>query len=663
MLLKILCIVSIGVLLATLYIAVSAASERAFVRAFMALSLCLLSILMAAFVLSAFKPLFSLLSLSVWLFVESVMILIVFFARGNRFRRGTREKFDKVRILCVVIFLFFAFIDLFFPYEYLYAGRDPGGYSIGAVRIAETGGWTIEYDRETDEVYSKYPFLRQNGYYGFYQAKAYGDADDYGHIIQQFLPASSSLYAVGYSLGGLFIMDRVNGLIGLIGICLFGLYVYRMTGNVKPGILSSVFLGFSPAYIWNLRQTNSEIILFFLLISALLIFYDSKNKLPLQILGAFILGFTQFVRIDAGLIAVAYIFTEIIWRFGKDARISHALARVSAFTLTTIGACLYSYRYSNPYWQENTHHLKYLYILYGVLFVLFIVLLMLDKHVKKDLLESFHENLLNSYHRVIALFLIAYLVFKYLFVVRSVGRESVFATRALREFTWYTSPFAVILMIVGICFGMKEFEIFRNSLQFIVVGASFFVLYVLYDPYIAQDHLWASRRWVSVAIPFVIVMSVYGIGYIEKRIGANAALVTAVLILGYLLYRDSLFIVHPLMQDLHQQYEAYAEILEDDKVYFGKEAPITAMKFLYGENTYFIEDVESMEEYVASTGESLYYIGEKGEGDVNYEKIVSFALSYEDLEETVGSFPGKIVNYVDTKRSNMDIYYVSPALE
>ena len=96
-----------------------------------------------------------------------------------------------------------------------------------------------------------------------------------GEINAQFMPGLSALLAVGYDIGGLPVMLRVNALVAVF--CLLALYYFtRRFFGENAALFALLFLAICPAQIWAARITLTEILaqfLFFLAPLAICLFF------------------------------------------------------------------------------------------------------------------------------------------------------------------------------------------------------------------------------------------------------------------------------------------------------------------------------------------------------------------------------------------------------
>ena len=108
--------------------------------------------------------------------------------------------------------------------------------------------------------------------------------------------------------------------------------------------------------------------------------------------------------------------------------------------------------------------------------------------------------------------ILLFLAFLFAYFIRPVisgaefGTQKYFVENAMAEFCFYTSFIAVPMAI----FGMYRLLTSKKKgveglFLFLLTGLASLIGYI-YRPSIVFDHIWASRRWVPVAIPFIIIL-------------------------------------------------------------------------------------------------------------------------------------------------------------
>ncbi len=138
-------------------------------------------------------------------------------------------------VAAVALLLISFCLCFFFPTKYMPAGRDPGVYLINGVHIAKTGGITYESNVYLNEHYEEVKDLLKLDAPGFYSEYEYGISKEPGSVVTQFLHMFPSLLAVGYRVGGLEGLVRVNAFINFFALGIMYLLTKRMFGERRQG--------------------------------------------------------------------------------------------------------------------------------------------------------------------------------------------------------------------------------------------------------------------------------------------------------------------------------------------------------------------------------------------------------------------------------------------
>ena len=193
------------------------------------------------------------------------------------------------------------------------AGRDPGVYLINGVHIAKTGGITYESNVYLNEHYEEVKDLLKLDAPGFYSEYEYGISKEPGSVVTQFLHMFPSLLAVGYRVGGLEGLVRVNAFINFFALSIMYLLTKRMFGEKAAG-LALLFLTVNPAQLWAGRITQTELLSQMLLFLGIYWFYEGWETEKLRYAGyaGLLFGISTFNRIDAYIIGVGIL---VMWGY------------------------------------------------------------------------------------------------------------------------------------------------------------------------------------------------------------------------------------------------------------------------------------------------------------------------------------------------------------
>ena len=82
-----------------------------------------------------------------------------------------------------------------------------------------------------------------------------------------------------------------------------------------------------------------------------------------------------------------------------------------------------------------------------------------------------------------------------------IGTTEYFNEHALVEFEWYVPGFALLMAVWGLfCYFRGDQKSKDAMLLFFLIAFSSLAVYI-WRPSITPDHIWASRRWITISIP------------------------------------------------------------------------------------------------------------------------------------------------------------------
>jgi hypothetical protein len=596
-------------------------------------------------------------------------------------------RFSKISIIVLLaaIFLYFGF-----PTTYLAGGRDPGLYLINAVRVSQTGSYQVAHDDYLSENYDQIKDFVSLEYPGIYSDYYRGSSADPGDRTAQFLPMFSATLAIGYDLFGMQGLLLTNSYISVLA--LFAIYYFvRSFSGRTTALIAMILMLVNPAQLWAARITQTEILAQLLVILALWSFssFYRKRTFLAAVLSGALLGFGCINRIDMlvlglGIYAIAA-FCVII----QPGQIGYALMAAGSYTISAGLSVIYTFYFCNPYFMDlfKANSLSGILLLNAafasLVFPALIVkaLFLRKKKEREDLLS---HDLFRKLIQISTILL--FLAFLFAYFIRPVisgaefGTQKYFVENAMAEFCFYTSFIAVPMAI----FGMYRLLTSKKKgveglFLFLLTGLASLIGYI-YRPSIVFDHIWASRRWVPVAIPFIIILCAYsipelarGMSLLLSRIrrakavksdtGSNcpatrehpersysreqlAFLIAVTMILaGFGIYQTRAFLFVRIFDSLEADYQSLAEALDDEKVYFTKNDQIASvLRYVYGENVYMIKDKETAILELIRNGAEFYFIGDpllenRFDLDVESRLLSEHQIDGQYLERAYNDYP------------------------
>lgn len=552
-----------------------------------------------------------------------------------------------------------------FPTTYLSGGRDPGLYLINAIHIAETGSFQYASDPYMVQHYAALSGVARLDYPALYSAYEYGLTNDVGQVVPQFLPVLPAMLAVGYDLGGIGAAVRVNGVTGLL--CLAAAYalVKPLYGG-KAATLFTAFLLVNPAQLWGARITQTELLCQLLLFAALRVLWEgwrAKRTADAWLAGV-LLGYGTFVRIDTYLLGAGFLVFVLYELACRRPHAGYLVRTAAVYAAFTAGSLAYGWVFSYPYffehWQAGV--LAQVVVCNLVLLALCLAVWAVQRAFPRAVLPNVYQNIADSPRgmRVFCAALCVLFVFAY--GVRPLLNPEDFNHRAAFEFCMYTSLLAIPLALYGLYRTFVRQGAAREAwLPFFFIGGSNLFVY-LWRPSISADHVWASRRWVTAAIPFILALAAHGIAELPRllrRVGCKMGgacrwtqRACAGIVAAYMLFQCRGFLLTPMWAGIEDTYAAVAQTLDDDTLYLTTNTETASVfKVVYHKNVRLLEDdPAALVRYLQENG-SLHYLG--SERDLKLLELDATLLAEGEvggrmLRETYGEVPDSAEDRVYT---------------
>jgi len=558
----------------------------------------------------------------------------------------------RYHVIPMIVFLAAMVLYLVFPTKYMLGGRDPGVYLLNGIHISRTGAMQYKTDEYLNDHYEELKDVLFPGYPALFTPERLEGMDgEPGEISPQFMPMFPSALAIGNDLGGIEGLIRVNAIIGVLSLLML-YYLAKRFFSQKAASIMLIMMLFQPAQLWGARITETEILSQLLLFASMYCMMAGwKNRCNWQFaLAGFLLGIGCMNRIDTYIYGVGLIAGTLYCVLWRRDYLRKMILVDGVYGLLGLISLLYGWEFSHIYivehWQAGVLSKIVLFNVFGMLGV--VVIYCIGKiggfrvpNVVMWIIKS-RKNLLVAFGALLLLFLYAY-------IFRPWGSMD-FVKRTMIEFCWYTSVPMVLLAMYGLycIFKDKQEESEQYFAFFLIALASVFI-YII-SPSVASDHIWAGRRWITVNIPFIMLLGAYGIEkcrFVRKSVQRLVQGVLTVGITGFLVYQCKPFLFTCIMEDLDQQYEELVADLRDDVVYLTTNQQIASyLRYVYNKQVYLMseEKQENYREYLAKQ-EYVDYIGSEsalGTARYYYEYELEperHTLSGKYLEKTVGRFP------------------------
>ena len=555
-----------------------------------------------------------------------------------------------------------------YPTYHMWAGRDPSIYLLNGVSIARTGSGQLPDNQVVDEAYEEVQDFVELAYTGIYSDYEEGDSEIPSRVTSQFLHYFSAVLAIGYSLAGMEGLVRVNALVGIL--CLLTIYYLgKSIVNKEVGLIAAVLLAFNPAQLWSSRITQTELLYQLYVFFGLYLFIKAwrEDRVSYALAAGGLFAGIGLNRLDSYIIgAGVFAFTCYVNLWIRERRrISMFLS--GAYAAVSIVSMGYSYIYSR-YYTVSQSGFKAVVILNLVLGVCVILACLLGKSRRVER-SAFISTAMDDKRIRSVIFAVGVLLCILCYFWRPTLQSGLdvdrdFDKRALVEFCWYISAFALPFFFYGLWKIAEDKEKRRELLLLLAIGFSNLLVYIV-RPSITPDHLWASRRWISVAYPFVLIVVAIGVQALPTVIKAGRitcnppkVMVTA-LLTGYALYQCQLFLTVSMMEELPAQYEEVAGHMDTGKLYLARNSQMASvLRFVYGKDVVLMKEDSQAElyRYLAEERKAVHYIGEIEvlQTRFYYELLTKAEIAGTYVEETIGEYPTEL-NEVG---GSADIYLV-----
>lgn len=623
---------------------------------------------------------YSLRNVSVLLLATGLIFCIFF--RDYECKINFCKEIGKSRLKPVFVFVFCA-ICFFLIYSIFTIipfgiGRDPSVYFYEGIHIAQSGGIHFSGDRFIAQNYEELKDIIEVSGAGMYSAYEYGVSDVPGDIIIQFLHMFPCLLAIGYDLAGVWGMQLVNPIMAIFCAVLVFLNMKKISDNERTAWIAFFLCALNPAQIYSARITQSELLC--QLIYMLGIYYFGiawkQKKMWVFALSGVLAGLMTFNRIDMYILGIGIFMLALYHIWIKPENMKAIL--VYSFSYTIVGClaliygCTFSYPYYKDHWDMGV--LFAILLCNAILFIIVFISAIIQKKnvIKKRFIDpiAFFAEKKNAMFFFISL-LVGLVLYTYFLrpIIASVGgdisEELRFRSNALVEFCFYTSFLAILFAIYGIfkLIWNVSVEKIYSYLPWAFMGMSNFLVY-MYNPSIASDHIWASRRWVTICIPFVLMLTAVGISSLNvKRITLFVQIAICTGFVAFFMFQGRGFLFVDIGGQIWEEYDQYAQILDKDEIYFAdNKMLVTILQKIWGKsNVYRINEEfqNNIETYLESKNEPVYYIGDissgvKNNSNLAVRKVADYTLYSSELERAYGRMP----EHISTVTIPADIYRV-----
>lgn len=434
--------------------------------------------------------------------IADIVVALIALAAGRRslrLARATSPGWWTIAPIGLVAFSIWCFSP---PAEYIVGGKDPGVYMNAGVQISQRGQLIIEeplvaaLPAETRGLF--FPYHPRQPYYsnrfmGFFLLDP-----DRGTTVDQFPHLFPMAVAVGYDLAGLTGARYAAVACATLGVLALYFLGARLVG--RPAAAgAAALLALHVVQLWHARVPNAEVLGQWLLLAGLLAAARAHqdDQIFFAPIAGLLLGLLPFARFD-GVLAVALAGAGLTAHWLTGGRV------LWAFLVPLGGALLafatYLFTWLAPYAELPTIWVRSNRVLIAGLFVLSLVGWVAGVLLRRS--RTFTTQVRRSLPHLLTAVVVALAAYAW-FLRAPEGKLALHDAHSLRMFGWYVHPAAIAAALAGLALvGPRVF--WRDPAFFLVACGS--AIFLFYRIRIVPEHFWATRRYVLIVLPAVLLM-------------------------------------------------------------------------------------------------------------------------------------------------------------
>lgn len=387
------------------------------------------------------------------------------------------------------------------PAEYILGGKDPGVYMNAGVQIAQRGRIVIE-----DRLVASLPVAARGLFFPQHQGQPYYSNrfmgfyvvdPDAGTVIDQFPHLFPAAIALGYDTAGLTGARYTSAVCAVLGVLALYFLGGRLAGRAA-GASAAGLLAIHLVQVWHARVPNSEVLAQALVLGGLLALARAHqdDDLFFAPVAGLLLGMLPFARFD-GVLAIALALLGLAAHWLAGGRVYWAF--VAPLGAAGLAFLTYLFTWLAPYavlpriWVVHNRVVLAALAVSGVVAFVAGLWLRREPRVTAALRRRVPHALTAV---VVALAAYAW------FVREPGGALAPHDAYALRMFTWYVHPAALVGALAGLAI-LAPRAFWRDPAFFSVACGT--AIFVFYRIRIVPEHFWATRRYLPVILPAVLL--------------------------------------------------------------------------------------------------------------------------------------------------------------
>lgn len=449
--------------------------------------------------------------LPVGLWAAYKMITYVYRTTSGVARPGSLREQRFIDCLVLIGVVFWVLISIPFTYQHVFTNRDPATYAVAGIWLIDHDNLNIPFPDSTASL--QVPGLTPNSW-GF--SVSYIQPNELyaqgGHL----LPALLGLGGRVVGQAGLLHLNVLLSAFGLLALYAFA----RLVVKPRWALLASFVMAVSLPYIYFSRDTYTEPLTMGFIFAGLALIWlaERAGKAGLWFAAGLVFGSAALARIDIYLPVAALVFYLVVRLFfaGRNERktcLSQSAAMGFGLLITGTLAWLDTSRLSSGYYADLHSQVVYQLLLIAAIIIggAVSVFVKWKTEIFKPVSGRQQKLLAKAALIMTAVFFVV-LALRPLLLVRRKILHNVphdgFSELSLYWVGWYIGPILLALGVAGLAWVVAQLIQGRKKawlpLALLVLASG--GLYFLF-PYVAPDQVWATRRFLPVVTPGVVLLA------------------------------------------------------------------------------------------------------------------------------------------------------------
>lgn len=470
-----------------------------------------------------------------------ILSLCVSYLFTTRLNKNTKQQSVSILPYNIAVILFVSLWTIFnlnFTTETPYIYKDPGIYSTTGHHLKDENGLKVMVD---------------GAYFGDnsnIQTDGAGLESFSSDVERKYIQAPHMFHSLLGAAGRLLgenVINRFNIIIGSIALLSFYSFSLLLL-KPKYSLLATLILSLSLPFLYFSRDTYTEPLTLLISFSAMgILSYLGKkperSKWYIWCISGVQIGSLALVRVDGYLIISALIFAGIVFQLNKKVSIKSARINTSALIagmllMVTIGL-LDLHLYSRVYFTNlrSEIYAQIILMIIGIVVSTTIVLLYKQKKLPKRLVIKIKNKLPRILSSITLLSLIIITTRPLWYEARRVFFNNAYiesiqlrnnydvidGTKYYAELThlwpvWYFGIILCLLAVMGLFFVYNKNYLYKNRavLPLLTTFIALSTLYINF-PRITPDQIWASRRFLPIIFPSLIILSLIALSKIYSK--------------------------------------------------------------------------------------------------------------------------------------------------